>query len=117
MGSPVDLNSYTSDRYKEAHGIIVVYDVTDQASFDHIPSFLDEIAKHETTTGLGKPSILLVGCKADLSPRVVTAEAAEVHQHEESDLALLCLLEEVPGISDADVASLPLFSLFAVNRA
>ncbi len=89
MGSPVDLNSYTSDRYKEAHGIIVVYDVTDQASFDHIPSFLDEIAKHETTTGLGKPSILLVGCKADLSPRVVTAEAAEVHQHEESDLALL----------------------------
>jgi GTPase SAR1 family protein len=77
------------DHYKEAHGIIIMYNMTNQASFDHIPSFLDEIAKHKMTTSLGKPSILLISCKADLSPRVVTTEAAEVHQHEESDLALL----------------------------
>jgi GTPase SAR1 family protein len=80
LGSPVDLNSYTSDRYKEAHGIIIVYDVTNQASFNHVSSFLDEISRHETTTGLGKPSILLVGSNADRSPRVVTTEAAEVQR-------------------------------------
>jgi Ras-related protein Rab-1A len=69
-----------SDRFKEAHGIIVVYDVTNQASFDQVSSYLDEIAKHETTTGLGKPSILLVGSKTDSSPRAVSAEAAQVRQ-------------------------------------
>jgi GTPase SAR1 family protein len=107
------LNSYTSDRYKEAHGIIVVYDVTNQASFDHIPSFLDEIARHETTTGLGKPSILLVGCKTDLSPRVVTTEAAEVHRHEQT---LLCIQRAGFRFQPYLMLIASLLPLFAVNR-
>jgi Ras-related protein Rab-1A len=48
--------------YRGAHGIIVVYDVTDQKSFDNITKWLKEI---DTFAG---PSVqkLLVGNKSDL---------------------------------------------------
>mmetsp|Transcript_49621 Transcript_49621/g.124768 ORF Transcript_49621/g.124768 Transcript_49621/m.124768 type:complete len:211 (-) Transcript_49621:232-864(-) len=52
----------TSSYYRGAHGIIVVYDVTDQKSFDNITKWLKEI---DTFAG---PSVqkLLVGNKSDL---------------------------------------------------
>jgi len=59
----------TSTYYKGAHGIILVYDVTDRESFNNINNWLSEIKKH------AGPQVvkLLVGNKSDLEQeRVVT---------------------------------------------
>jgi len=61
----------TSSYYRGAHGIIVVYDVTEQKSFNNITKWLKEI---DTFAG---PTVqkLLVGNKCDLqSERAVTTE-------------------------------------------
>jgi len=61
----------TSSYYRGAHGIIVVYDVTEQKSFNNITKWLKEI---DTFAG---PAVqkLLVGNKCDLEPdRAVTTE-------------------------------------------
>ena len=59
----------TSSYYRGAHGIIVVYDVTDRETFDNVRHWLEEI---DSNSG---PNVekLLVGNKCDLgSKRVVT---------------------------------------------
>jgi len=64
----------TSSYYRGAHGIIVVYDVTEQKSFDSIQKWLQEI---DTFAG---PSVtkLLVGNKCDLdSQRVIQTPKGE----------------------------------------
>ena len=53
----------SSTYYRGAHGIIVVYDVTDADSFDHVKTWLDEIdcyARQDVNK-------LLVGNKSDLT--------------------------------------------------
>jgi len=64
----------TSSYYRGAHGIIVVYDVTEQKSFDSIQKWLQEI---DTFAG---PSVmkLLVGNKCDLeSQRTISSLKGE----------------------------------------
>ena len=48
--------------FRGTHGVIVVYDVTDRESFDHLPLWLSEINKYSNNQ-LQK---LLVGSKCDL---------------------------------------------------
>ena len=63
----------TSSYYRGAHGIIVVYDVTDMESFNNVKQWLHEIDRY-ASENVNK---LLVGNKADLSSkRVVTTEQA-----------------------------------------
>ncbi|MFX1452997.1 MAG: GTP-binding protein [Promethearchaeota archaeon] len=57
--------------YKEASGCLVVFDVTDIQSFEHIPKWIDELYEN-----LGSIPVLLVGNKIDLD-RTVTRERAE----------------------------------------
>jgi small GTP-binding protein len=57
--------------YRNAQGALIVYDVTNKASFDHLPTWIDEL---ENMTG-PIPTIL-VGNKTDM-PRVVPKEKAE----------------------------------------
>ena len=52
----------TKNYYKGAHGIILIYDVTDQQSFQHIKDWVDKI-KEESNEGV---IIYLVGNKIDL---------------------------------------------------
>lgn len=57
----------TSSYYRGAHGIIVVYDVTDQDTFTNVKQWLNEIDRY-ACEGVNK---LLVGNKSDLTQKKV----------------------------------------------
>ncbi|GAA6097383.1 ras-related protein ORAB-1 isoform X2 [Tachysurus ichikawai] len=57
----------TSSYYRGAHGIIIVYDVTDQESFNNIKQWLEEIDRYACEN----VSKLLVGNKSDLTSKKV----------------------------------------------
>ncbi len=64
----------TAAYYKGAHGIILVYDITDRDSFNNVSSWINEVRKH------AGPNVvkLLVGNKCDLeSDRKVTQKEAQ----------------------------------------
>jgi Ras-related protein Rab-1A len=64
----------TSSYYRGAHGIIVVYDVTNQNSFNNVKTWLNEIDRF-ATDGVNK---LLVGNKSDLiSQRAVDQDTGK----------------------------------------
>merc|ERR1711972_1111143 len=66
----------TSSYYRGAHGIIVVYDVTDKESYNNVKHWVQEIEKY-AAEGVNK---LLVGNKCDLSSKKVVSydEAKEL---------------------------------------
>jgi len=64
----------TSSYYRGAHGIIVVYDITDQVSFNNVKQWLQEIDRY-ACENVNK---LLVGNKSDLvSKRAVETATAK----------------------------------------
>jgi Ras-related protein Rab-1A len=65
----------TSSYYRGAHGIIIVYDITDRESFDNVKQWLNEIDRY-ACENVNK---LLVGNKSDLdSKRQVDTSEAKV---------------------------------------
>ncbi|XP_075998281.1 ras-related protein Rab-1B-like [Genypterus blacodes] len=64
----------TSSYYRGAHGIIIVYDVTEQESFNNVKQWLEEIDRYACEN----VSRLLVGNKSDLvSKKVVDCATAQ----------------------------------------
>nr|XP_029123116.1 GTP-binding protein YPTM2 isoform X2 [Elaeis guineensis] len=69
----------TSSYYRGAHGIIVVYDVTDQESFNNVKQWLNEIDRY-ASENVNK---LLVGNKCDLTAnKVISSETAKAFADE-----------------------------------
>ncbi len=60
----------TSTYYKGVHGVIIVYDVTCQASFKNVESWVNEV-NEKADPGVLK---ILIGNKTDLEPRQVPQE-------------------------------------------
>ncbi len=70
-GGQERFNSIRSIYYRGARGAAIVFDLSNQESFEHIPRWVDEI-KRET---IGDIPILLIGNKSDLiNSREVTSE-------------------------------------------
>ena len=60
--------SVTNIYYRGAHGIIIVYSVTDRSSFDSVSAWQAEV--HQAVAGEGV-KFLLVGNKADLTSDIL----------------------------------------------
>eukprot|EP00996_Jenningsia_fusiforme_P003991 NODE_4790_length_760_cov_58.988748_g4442_i0.p1 GENE.NODE_4790_length_760_cov_58.988748_g4442_i0~~NODE_4790_length_760_cov_58.988748_g4442_i0.p1 ORF type:complete len:231 (-),score=48.91 NODE_4790_length_760_cov_58.988748_g4442_i0:66-716(-) len=71
--------------YHGAKGAMLVYDITNQASFDNIPNWLNELQSHVQPSTV----IILIGNKCDLEHlRVVKREAAQKFSEEKNLLFL-----------------------------
>ncbi|POY72746.1 putative Small monomeric GTPase [Rhodotorula taiwanensis] len=75
----------TSSYYRGAHGIIVVYDVTDQDTFSNVKQWLQEIDRY-ACDGVNK---LLVGNKSDLTTKKVVDYAAAKEFADQIGVSLL----------------------------
>ena len=66
--------SLSSSYYREAHGVILIYDITKRETFEHCDRWLSDLEANAT----GSYEVLLVGNKLDLvSKRQVLKEEAE----------------------------------------
>ena len=63
----------TSSYYRGAHAIVIVFDVSDRKSFEHVDKWLSDIDKHSKENVIK----LIVGNKSDLQERKVSYEEAE----------------------------------------
>lgn len=61
----------TPSYYRDAQGAVLVYDVTDRASFIKLESWLNELSMYSTRSGIVK---MIVGNKIDKGERAVTRE-------------------------------------------
>ncbi|XP_069680907.1 ras-related protein rab-39 [Periplaneta americana] len=65
--------SITKSYYRNSVGALLVYDITNRASFEHIPLWMMEARRHIEPH---RPVFALVGCKLDLERREVSREEA-----------------------------------------
>jgi len=65
--------SLTRQYFRGAQGVVLMYDITERTSFNHVENWLDEV-KDANTDKL--PILLLVGNKNDLENRDVSTEEA-----------------------------------------
>ncbi|CAL1703279.1 unnamed protein product [Somion occarium] len=71
--------------YRGAHGIVVVYDVTDGESFENVKGWLTEIDRHATET----VKRLLIGNKSDLVDRKVVGYSTAKEFADEKQIPFL----------------------------
>lgn len=60
---PERFRTLTTSYYRGAHGIILLYDITDRHSFESVDRWISEIQRYANEN----VEVILVGCKLDLS--------------------------------------------------
>jgi len=91
----------TSSYYRGAHGIIVVYDITDTVSFNNAKMWLNEIERY----ACGNVTKLLVGNKADMNDkRVVETAVAKSFADQQGMLFSEASAKGGQGVEDAFLA-------------
>ena len=63
----------THSYYRDAHALLLLYDITSYSSFENISSWLSEIKEFTQNDII----VMLIGNKVDKSQRVVSREAGE----------------------------------------
>lgn len=58
----------TGAYYRGAHGILIVYDVNDLRTFEHVSTWMSEITRYTPSTGSGINVRFLIGNKIDQPP-------------------------------------------------
>lgn len=104
----------TSAYYRGALGAMLVYDITNRQTFDHIPKWVEDLRSHADSSVV----IMLVGNKADLTEqRVVSTDDALQYANtqglffyetsallgENVEAAFLLVLEEIHKISSRKI--------------
>ena len=88
----------TRNYYKDAHGIILIYDVTNKSSFKNLPVWLNDI---NNNNNLGEDiSVILVGNKIDLPYREISYEEGDDFAKKNSLLYIETSCKEGNGIED-----------------
>ncbi|KAK9668688.1 hypothetical protein RND81_13G078600 [Saponaria officinalis] len=99
----------TSSYYRAAHGIIVVYDVTDMESFNNMKQWLSEIDRYASDN----VNTLLVGNKCDLvANRAVPFETAKVIA---TSLFAVCFYVAVGALVEKQLFTTPYWRRFHLN--
>ena len=115
----------TSSYYRGCHGIILVFDMNERETFEHLPRWLEELELYTTTTHAAKllvgnkidlkqwldelelysttahSSKLLVGNKIDLEDRQVTEQEATDFARQQAMMYLECSARTRVGIRQA----------------
>jgi len=97
----------TSSFYRGAHGVVLVYDVTNKESFDNVTSWLADIERHyaypsSSSTESSKPCIILVGNKNDLGNKKMVKTETAMKVAERNDL--LCIETSAKESSNVETA-------------
>jgi Ras-related protein Rab-18 len=89
----------TSSYYRGAHGIIVVYDITNRASFESVGEWLKEVDIYSTRDAAVK---MLVGNKTDRADeRTVSTAEARDYSRTHSMLFMECSAKTQNGLQQA----------------
>ena len=69
--------SITTSFYRGSDGVFIVYDVTNEQSFQHVSKWIDEVKKNAKENA----AIILIGNKCDLEhKRVISYEQGKVYR-------------------------------------
>lgn len=88
----------TASYYRGAHGVILVYDTTDRASFDHITMWLNELEVYATNANIVK---MLVGNKIDKPGRDITTKEGTEFARDKSMLFIEASAKDTRGVKQA----------------
>ena len=61
-------HSLYTKHYRSAHGVVLVYDITDKKSFENVPMWMNYIRSN----AVGRAHVVLVGNKIDLDSKRVS---------------------------------------------
>lgn len=88
----------TASYYRGAHGVILVYDVSERSSFDHVTMWLDELNVYATNSNLIK---MLVANKIDKPNRDVTNKEGMNYARDNQMLFIEASAKDKKGVKQA----------------
>jgi len=94
----------TSSYYRGSEGIMIVYDVTDEKSFDAVETWMHEInnfQQQQQQPNDNPPIILLVGNKCDLAKEVKTETVKKYVEQQDSLIFVETSAKTKQGVDEA----------------